>query len=263
MSGAERLPLAGRRIVVTRPRAQAGRLVDGLRAAGAEPVLLPVVRIAPPTHPAALMAAAQEAAEYDWIVFTSVNSVEALLGSRRELGLHPGELEQVKVAAIGVPTAEAAAAWGVGVDLVPGEFASGALVEALEREGLRGLRVLIPRSEQGRAPLAAALRAAGAEVNEVKAYQTKEAPLEPDRVREALAGGVDGLTFTSPSTVTGFRSAHGRAGLRWPPSAPAFCIGRVTGEAAERQGLRVAGIARPHTVEGLLEAVTSHFRNGG
>lgn len=256
-------PLAGRRVVVTRPRAQAQGLVDGLKAAGAHPVLLPVVRIAPPKERKALMDAAREAAEYDWIVFTSANSVEALLRSRNELGLPLSGLAKVKVAAVGASTAEVAGRWGVRVDLLPEEFASDSLVEALAREGIRGMRVLIPRSEQGRAPLAAGLRAAGAEVNEVVAYRTVEAPLESGAVRRALGGGVDALTFTSPSTVKAFRSVHERAGLPWPPSAPAFCIGHVTGEEAEHQGLRVAGIARPYTVAGLLQAVVSHFRNGG
>lgn len=255
--------MVGKRVVVTRPAAQSGSLERALARAGAVAIRLPVIRVAPPRDPRALHRAAGCAAAYDWIAFTSANSVDAFMRARQELGLDLRGLGGVKVAAVGQATAEAAAAWDLRADLVPGEFTGEALAQALVKEGISGRRVLIPRSEQGRVSLAEALRAAGAEVDEVAAYRIEEAPLPPPEVREALEGGVDALTFASPSAVKGFRRASEGAGFPWPWSAPAFCIGPVTAEEARRQGLAVAAIARPHTAAGLFEAIATHFGKGG
>lgn len=257
------LPLLGKRIVVTRPGPQAQGLIDRLTAAGATAVHLPVVRIVPPGDREALLRAAKGASGYDWIVFPSANAVDALLRARDELGLGLDGLAAARVAAVGAATAEAAAAWGLKADLVPGEFVSESLIDALHAQGVEGKRVLIPRSEEGREILVDGLRAAGARVDAVAAYRTEEAPLAAGAVRAALQGGIDGLTFASPSAVKAFRKVVERAGLPWPPAAPAFCIGPVTAEEAERQGVDVAGIAHPHTSEGLLQAVLSHFGKGG
>lgn len=264
MKGGEgRKPLAGKRIVVTRPSVQALSLERALAGAGAAVVLLPVIRIAPPRDSAALRRAAAGAAAYDWIAFTSINSVAALRRAREELGLGLRGLSGVMVAAVGEATAEAAAAWGLRAALVPAEFTSEALARALVKRGIAGQRVLIPRSEQGRTYLADALRAAGAEVDEVAAYRTEEAPLPPGALRAAFEGRADALAFASPSAVKALGRACARAGLPWPWSAPAICIGPVTAQEARRQGLAVAAVARPHTAAGLFEAIATHFGKGG
>jgi len=108
-------PLGGRRLVVTRPRRQGGLLAAKLEALGAEVLLAPTIRIEPPENPAPLDDAihASKSGKYDWIVFTSVNAVEAFFG-------RAAEAPNAHYAAIGPATAEALETRGLNADIVPG-----------------------------------------------------------------------------------------------------------------------------------------------
>ncbi|MBI2073924.1 MAG: uroporphyrinogen-III synthase [Gemmatimonadetes bacterium] len=231
--------LAGRRIVITRPAADATRLADRLRALGAVPIVAPAIRIEF-TDPPELDRALANLGGYHWIVFTSRSGVEAVF--RRT-----GSVAGPKVAAIGPATATTLHARGVEPDLVPAEFVAEAILEALGE--VRGLRFLLPRADIAREALAEGLERRGAVVHEIAAYRTTEVSTS-----RADLGPVDAVTFTSSSTVRGFL-----AGGPVPDGAKVVCIGPITAQAAREHGLDVAAVAERYTEDGLIAALVAAF----
>lgn len=250
----ERRPLHGLRVLVTRAAGQAGELSARLRAAGAEPVELPVIRIAPPDDLGPLDAAVRRLASYDWVIFTSANGVDALFARIDALSLDSRAFGGARVAVIGPATAERLRARGVRADYMPARFIAEALLEGLVARGVAGARVLLPRAERAREVLPAGLRAAGATVDVVAAYRTV-LPDEPAPGLEALAAGaIDVVTLTSSSTARHLVAlARGRVDLI--NRARVACIGPITAATARELGLRVDVVAEEHSIPGLVAAL--------
>jgi uroporphyrinogen III methyltransferase / synthase len=251
----ERRPLLGRRVVVTRARAQASELSDRLRALGAEVVELPAIRIeALPPSPA-LEDALGSLPAYGMIVLTSVNGVDALFARMAERGLDARALPALAtVVAIGPATAERLAAHGVRADLVPERFVAEGILEALGHRPLDGVPVLVARARGARPELVEGLRLRGAEVDEVELYESVAQPADPDDLSAALAA--DHITFTASSTVRSFTALlddAGRGALAVGPRV--VSIGPVTSATAREQGLTVHAEAAEHTIPGLVEAL--------
>ena len=251
-------PLAGRRVLVTRPRAQAGELVAALEAAGATAVVAPTIRIAPPVDPAPLLQAAANVTQFDWIVFASANAVDALLDAVATTD--GGELRSV--AAVGSRTADQLRVRGVDVAVIPTEFTAEALVAALAARGsLQGARVLLPRSEIGRDVLAGGLRAAGATVTDVVAYRTIAADTGggPD-VKQLLADRqLDAVTFTSGSAVQHFVQLYGLDSIGLLRQAAIAVIGPVTAEVARELGVGVDVQPATYTTAAMVDALGKYF----
>ncbi|HEX7241409.1 MAG TPA: uroporphyrinogen-III C-methyltransferase, partial [Longimicrobiaceae bacterium] len=207
----ESKPLFGRRVVVTRARAQASDFAAALEGLGAEVVQFPTIRIVDPLDPEPLRRAAAEADRFDWIVLTSVNGVGRFWQALRESGRDTRSLHGVSLCAIGPATGAAIEMEGARPDLVPERFVAEAVVEALVGETeLRGSRVLLPRAEEARSVLPDSLRAHGAEVVEVAAYRTVPDAVEAGSLRERLrAGEIDLVTFTASSTVRNYVEVMG------------------------------------------------------
>ncbi|MGH7544977.1 MAG: uroporphyrinogen-III synthase, partial [Gemmatimonadota bacterium] len=199
----ERRPLFGRRIVVTRSRAQQPEFLAALVERGAEPIEFPTFRVVDAPEPERLRAAARSVHEYDWVVFTSANGVERLWAAVREAGGDARVFGSTRLAAIGPGTAAALAARGLHADLVPDEYVAEGVLGALEGLGpWTGRRVLLPRAAGARDVLPKGLENWGAQVNEVAAYATEADRGDVGRLREELHGGrVDAITFTASSTV--------------------------------------------------------------
>lgn len=257
-------PLAGRRIVVTRSRAQARVLRELLEADGAEAVEVPAIRIAPPNDYGPVDAAIDRLAEYDWVVFTSQNAVEAFLDRLRQAragGI--GDLERVRIAVIGPATAQALQARGLRPSLAPQQFVAEALVEAFavevaagaQRGDLRGTHILLPRAAEARSVLPDGLRALGASVDVVPVYRVEVERDQHPQMWRGLSSGVDAVTFTSPSTVRNFLELLGADASRFVGGALVACIGPVTAAAAGSCGLRVGLVADTYTVPGLVDAL--------
>ena len=251
-----RRALAGRRVVVTRPRAQSREMIGLLEQAGAEVIECPTIRIEPAADPAALGRAARKAGTFDWVLFTSVNAAEAFWAALRAEGLDTRALGGAKVAAIGPATAERLAQFGIVPDVRPAKFTTAALVEELSRGGrLTGTRVLCPRSDIAPRDLIEGLSSAGATVTEVAAYRTVPDDAGSAEVREMLdAGSIRWLTFTSSSTVDFF--------LRNVPAATVAksgariaSIGPATSSAIRRAGRSPAVEAATATAPGLVSAI--------
>ena len=237
--------LLGRQVVVCRAPGQASVLSQRLRALGAVPLEVPVIEIDdPPDGGAALAAAAGRIAIYDWVAFTSPNSVERLfahLHDARDLG-------GVRVAAIGPGTAAGLEARGVRADLLPETSVAESLVVALTGTGGAG-RILLPQAAAARPVLADGLRAGGWTVDVVEAYRTRPVVPSPDVV--AAAAKADAIAFTSSSTVDNFLDGAGPEAV--PPVV--VCIGPVTADTARRRGLTVTAVADRHDLDGLVAAV--------
>lgn len=244
-AGSSEVPLAGWRVVVTRPRHQSTALVEALRRLGASVVEFPTIAIADPQDGGrALEEAARRLDDYDWVVFTSENAVDRFVGVLNS----PGDLARVRVAAIGAGTAEALANRGVEVALVPSRFIAEALVEAFPSTSAGG-RVLLPRAAVARDVVPEGLSKLGWHVDLVEAYRT--IAVEPSNEARADAKSADVTTFTSSSTVTGF-FAFSRVSDLAPVVAT---IGPITSRTARAAGIGVDVEAQVHSVDGLVAAV--------
>jgi uroporphyrinogen III methyltransferase / synthase len=257
----DRRPLSGRRIVVTRARAQASDFAAALEALGAEVVQFPTIRIVPPADQEPLRRAAAQARTFDWIVFTSVNGVERFWYALGEQGCDARSLCGVKVCAIGPATAGELERRGVRADAVPDEFVAEAAVETLLRAGVgTGTRILLPRADVARAVLPERLREHGAEVVEVAAYSTEQDGAGAERVRAMLDGGeIDVVTFTASSTAKNFVELVGTQVGR----AAVASIGPITTRTARELGMRVDVEAEEYTIPGLTRAIQDHCTRTG
>ena len=258
-------PLFGKRVLVTRPREQAGELVELLETLGAEAIEAPLIRIVPPDDFGPLDRACRNVGEYDWIVFSSVNSVDAFMARLNEAELDLRALKGVRVCAVGTATSGRLAKAGLRVDLVPKEFKADAIVHALTADvDANGLKVLFPRADIGREVVPEELRKRGAEVTEVVAYQTvvadPERDGEPDIYRMLLDRRIDVVTFASPSAVRNFVKVFGAE-----PSADLLratvvaCIGPVTAEAAAQHNIPTTIVPTEYTSPALAHAIVEYF----
>ncbi len=257
-------PLCGRRVVVTRARAQASELSSMLRDYGAEPVELPTIEILPPKDLTALDTAIGAIAQYDTIVFTSVNGVAAFFDRLRVHHRKDARsLAKAEVWAIGPKTAEALEARGIVAEFVPREFRAEALLDACAGDDLGGRRFLLPRADIARAELRDGLAARGARIDEVSAYRTVGVAQHRVAVLRLLAEGrLDAVTFTSSSTVRNFVEQFSAGEVaRIRDQAVIASIGPITSETARELGLPPTVEAAEYTLEGLLAALVNYFEN--
>jgi uroporphyrinogen-III synthase len=240
-------PLAGLSIVVTRADHQAQELAEPLRTLGADVVLLPMIGIAPPTDAALLNRAIESIADYDWIFFTSINAVRAVVP---RVGTRPAG----RVGVVGAGTQACVEKLGWGVDVVPEDFTAEGLLGALEGFELKGQRVLIPSSDLARDVLPSTLRSRGAVVDVVEAYTNQMPPDGGVRAKQLFAESKppDWLTFASPSAVDNLVSVVGPEALQRSKIAS---IGPVTSAAVRARGLDVAAEPAEHTIAGLAAAI--------
>jgi uroporphyrinogen III methyltransferase/synthase len=253
------LPLAGKRVVVTRATEQAQDLTDKLRALGAEVIECPAISIAPLEDFTELDRALERLSDYDWVVFTSANGVRAVLDRLEQPGRNAEDLRGRKLAAIGPATAAALERAGCEPDFMPDTYVAEAIVEQIG--DVRGLRILLPRADIARKTLAEGLRSGGAHVDEVTAYRTVPGEGSIEMARSLQAGGVDAVTFTSSSTVRYTLEGLESTGLGEERAvellnrAGIVCIGPVTAETARQHGLEVASTAQEYTIDGLVDAL--------
>jgi hydroxymethylbilane synthase len=240
------------RVLVTRAVGQVDELVSAMGAAGLDPVPVPAIAIELDPSGGDLDAAAGSLRTYAWVVITSANGARAILGAAQRIGT---DLGAPSWAAIGPATRRVLEAAAIAVAFQPSYSDSTAL--ALELPVTRGDRVLVVRGDLADEALAAALRARGAEVDDVIAYRTREAP-EASRslLRGALADGpIDAVVFTSGSTVRGLVSLARAEGLE-VASIPSVSIGPETAAAARDAGFSVVAVS-PASEASALAATTA------
>jgi len=241
----ENRPLFGKRILVTRARAQASKLSRALQDLGAAVVECPTIRIAAPSDDFKLLdAAIKNLRGFDWTVFTSANGVEQFFARLRLHGLDARALNQI--AAIGSATAEKLSSCGIIADVVPKNFVAESLAASL-KDFVGGKKVLLARAEVARDILPDMLKTFGADVTIAPAYRTlAETPAQID------FDSLDLITLTSSSTVKNFVAAYGVKPLQKIPSA---AIGTITAQTLASFDIPAAVVAKEFTIDGLVDAV--------
>ncbi|MBV9672554.1 MAG: uroporphyrinogen-III synthase, partial [Verrucomicrobia bacterium] len=249
----EERPLFGRRIVVTRTRKQAGHLAKQLSALGADVYELPTIRIEPPADLMEFGELVRDAYQYDWLIFTSANGVDAFFEMFYKLYNDSRSIGNVRIATIGPATARRVRDFHLGVDLQPPEFVSESLIQSLQEYGsVENLRFLLARGEGSRDVLPRRLSELGAIVDEAIAYrtvpETEDISGSMDRFRSE---GADFITFTSSSTVENFLALK----LPWPAGLRTASIGPVTSRTLRKHGLKVDVEAEQYDMPGLVQAI--------
>ena len=246
-------PLRGRRILVTRPRAQATELADMIRAYGGEPLVFPTIRIEGMLPPDPNLLRAQ-LAEADWLVFTSRNGVQHFYDQLYSAGLDTRALHRLKFAVIGQTTGTALRERGIVADQMPTVYTAAELGKTLALH-VSGQRVLLVRVADAPPELAASLRQSGASVAELPVYRVESEISQAEQIQECLRERqVAAMTFTSPSTIRGFLDNIDNQ-LRWLEGLKIICIGPVTAEYARAAGLIVDASAANSGVRELVECL--------
>ncbi len=244
-------PLFGRTVLVTRPEHQTNDLANRLRNLGANVLCQPAIEIAPPADWSPVDAAIARLGEFGWLVFSSSNGVQYFLRRLLELGHDARRLGDVRLAAIGPATVEALAEFQLKADVQPETYRAEALAEALTSQ-VRGQRVLLLRASRGREVLAAMLTQAGANVEQVIVYESRDVAAPNDAVAAALAAGEIEITTVTSSAIA--RSLVNMFGASLHKTRLA-AISPLTGEVLAELGYPPAMVADSYTSEGLAAAI--------
>jgi uroporphyrinogen III methyltransferase / synthase len=258
----EKRPLLGKRIVITRARAQASDLVHQLGELGADCMECPTIKVVPPDSWQPLDDAIAGLPSYQWIVFTSVNGVRFFFERLAAQGLDTRALGHVRTAAIGPATAQYMRRFGLNTDILPRTYQAESVVEVFAKEALQGQKVLLPRAKEARTILPDELQRMGAQVDEVTAYQTLHSSAGSEQlVSDLQAGTIDMITFTSSSTVQNFKALLPENTPDLLGATAIACIGPITAATAEKLGFKVDLVAEEFTIPGLCEAIAAFYGN--
>ncbi|MHB8157616.1 MAG: uroporphyrinogen-III C-methyltransferase [Desulfocucumaceae bacterium] len=253
----EKRPLFGCRILVTRSREQASALSRAIENLGGEAIEFPTIKIEDPDDYAPLDRSVAGAAQYSWIIFTSVNGVVSFFRRLKKLNMDIRDLRGVNICAIGPKTKEVLEVYGLRVEYMPSEYRAEEIAAGLKGRIMPGDRVLLPRADIARKALAELLTQEGARVDEVVAYRTVAGGGNREAILSLLGDGkIDYITFTSSSTVKNFIKMVGESNLPVLLSGVKIaCIGPVTADTARHEGIAVHIEAATYTIEGLIEAL--------
>lgn len=254
--------LLGKRIVITRARAQADSLARKIEELGGEVIEFPTIEINPPADSRPLEQAIENLNRYDWLMFTSANGVEKFFECMVRFKRTMAELDHGQIAAIGPETAKRLEAFGVKNCVVPATYQAEGILELLQPQAMGGKRVLIPRAAKAREILPETLRQWGAEVHVVEAYRTIIPKTDTGKLNEMLRRrAIDMVTFTSSSTVSNFaRLFDGQRLSDVLTETPIACIGPITKKTIEELGGVAAVSAREFTIPGLVCAIVEYFQ---
>jgi uroporphyrinogen III methyltransferase/synthase len=258
----ESRPLLGKRIVVTRARAQASDLVKMLSDLGADCFEFPTIQVVAADDTQPLQNAIANLCAYDWIVFTSVNGVTFFFEKLFEQKIDVRALGHLRVAAIGPATAERLLEFGLQTDIIPQNYQAESVVAAFLRENVKGKKILLPRAKEARPILPVELAKIGADVDEVTAYRTRQVQDNADLlIKELEEKNIDLITFTSSSTVKNFKALLPADKFsRLIEGIVVASIGPITADTAKDLGFEVHITAESFTIPGLCEAILQYFQ---
>ncbi|MDP6924966.1 MAG: uroporphyrinogen-III C-methyltransferase [Candidatus Scalindua sp.] len=254
----ESRPLFGKTIIVTRSRDQASVFSDQLIELGANVLEYPTINITDPDDFGPLDKELENLGSTDWLIFTSVNGVDAFFNRIFELGRDVRDLSGVKICSIGPSTTERIKGFHVSIDCQPPKYVAESVIEALkEIEDIQGKRFLMPRTDIARSYIPQELEKLGAEVSDIIAYKTVLATDGDNIVLDKLKDGeVDIVTFTSASTVKNFVKIIGEDNLSaFKDNVQFASIGPITNESAEEMDIEISIKAEEYTIPGLVQAI--------
>ncbi len=258
----EQKPLFGKKIIVTRARAQASAFLNRLEELGASTVEFPTIETVDPESWDSFDKAVDNAGSYDWMIFTSVNGVSQMLKRLKETRRDIRELAGPKICAIGKKTAETLETLGIKVSLVPDEFRAEGILKSIG--DVDGLKIVIPRAEEAREILPKVLAEKGAKVDVVTTYRTiRPSGLKEDLLKMIRDGEIDMVTFTSSSTVSNFVSMFEKSEFaEIKGKIKVASIGPITTETAKKFGFIIDAEPEEFTIDGLLESIVEFYSDG-
>lgn len=256
-----RIPLKGKKILITRARDQSAEFSKRLKRLGAKVIELPTIEIVPPLSWKKMDRALSQLTSYDWIIFTSANGVLSFFKRLKEKGKNRGSLSGLKVCAIGPATAQQLKKRGVKVYYIPKEFIAESILKGFKKMGIEGNRILLARAKKARDVLPEGLKKMGARVDVVEAYRTIKPKGGAIRLKRLLKNKeVDVITFTSSSTVTHFMDLLKKEDLRKCLKGIAIaCIGPVTARTVKESNVKVHIQPKEYTIPGLTQAIAEYF----
>lgn len=257
-------PLEGKRILITRAKAQAANFANQIRALGGIPVVIPLIKIHHPTDRTPLVEAVNDMRSFDWLVFTSQNGVKAFFSIVHTEKIPSEWLDNMKIAVVGEKTREPVEVQGFDAHVIPaGDYTAEALADELLKHVKRGERVLFPKGNLARDVLPDSLRQRGIHVEDVVAYETgMNEEAQADLATEVTSERLDVIAFTSPSTVNHFVTLLDS--VDWRSKINQTClaaIGPITERAMHKHGLTPNVVANLNTTEGLLQEVVQFLNN--
>jgi len=254
-------PLLGKKIVVTRARAQASDLVELLSELGAECLECPTIKIEPPADYTLLDRAIKNLSTYDWVIFTSVNGVAFFFERLFAAGKDVRAFNNLQTATIGPATEKKLFDFGLNSDIVPDSYRAESVVKAFGSMDINANKILLPRAEEARPILPIELTKMGAEVDEIPVYRTVAVDDDGDQLIKQLEGqSIDMITFTSSSTVKNFRALIPSKKFKTLLKGVIIAsIGPITSDTANELGFEVHITAESYTIPGLCEAILHYY----
>ncbi len=258
----DNLPLFGRRFLITRPRAQAASFVALLQAQGAETICIPTIEIAPPDDWQPCDQALGQLGDYDGLILTSANAVDALFDRMSVLGLDLRALAGVKIIAVGPKTAKSIETRGLKPDLIPSDYRAEGVVDELLARGVSGKRYLYPHTAISRSLIPDCLNAAGALVDAPIIYRTLAPQDKQEMIRHLLESGeLDAICFSSSSTFDNLHAMFGDELHQLQGETAFFSIGPLTSASIRKRGFEVALEPQSWTLDALVEAMVEYYPN--
>lgn len=254
----DNLPLFGKIILVTRSHYQAGALSQLLSERGAQPIELPAIDIQPIADTTKLDHTISRLNQYHWIIFTSVNGVEAFFKRLYSLKKDARALHGLKVGVIGPSTAESLEQKGIIPDYCPAVYTSEGIIAGLRSWNVKGKHFLLPRADIADKELTEGITGLGAEVHEIAVYKTVPVADAVSKLKKLMASGeIDVVTFTSSSTASNLVAALEDKSKK--NDVIIACIGPKTADTVAGAGFKADIVAREHTIPGLVAAIEEYF----
>ena len=251
----EKLPLKGKRILVTRTREQASSLALKLREYGAEVIEYPTIEIKEPEDFTKIDKKFQKLKEYDHIIFTSANGVKAFFDRLKALKIDIRNIGNSKIHAVGPSTQKVLEEKSILVDIIPDVYTAEGILDAMKGKIQKGEKVLLPRANIARKALTIGLREMGVIVEEMDIYCTITPKYRRSELIELLQKPIDYITFTSSSTVRNFMDILGEENKNLIDNSKIAVIGPITRKTAEDLGFKISIEPKKYTVEELAEKI--------
>ncbi len=252
------MSLTNKTILITRSEDQADEFIELIKSRGGKAILFPTIKIADPDDWQECDRALENLNSFDGIIFTSRNAVEHFLQRLSFTKSRFNALSSKLIFAVGEKTKLLLEKNKLKINAIPENFTAESLAETIKTFNVRNRKFLFPRGNLGRDVIIEKLSVHGAQVKSVVVYKTEKAVPEnlPWVEKELLAGNIDVVTFTSPSTIKNFFSLFSEeTRTRFTKLTIFAVIGDVTAEALRKFGLEPAVIAKPSTIEGMVEGM--------
>lgn len=259
----ETKPLFGKKMIITRTRESASKLIEKLEELGAICYEIPTIKIEPILNKK-IFQVIDNLSKYDWIIFTSENGVKLFLKALQERRKDLRAFGKAKIAVIGKATKAALEKFGIIPDLMPEkEFTQEGLVSLFSEIEIKDRFILIPRAKEAREVLPEKLKEFGAKVEVLPIYETKICEESREKLENVLKNGVDLITFTSSSTVKNFFKLLGETKKNYLKNVIFASIGPITSKTLREFGFKPHIEAEEYTIDGLVKAIKNYFQKEG